>query len=161
MRLEALHLSLPSSDRKMAIFDLVVVSQSPGLVVIHTSQNLHHSRVRTQSVRNNAFRHAALVLGQFLQQFQSSALLRRCYTRTSRTSPSLSTARHIYIRWPFIRTTISSRCHTGSARPRRRQMLAAMAGPTWLAQHRSVSYVTSIPRSASRSSTSRRLSVKR
>jgi len=46
----------------------------------------------------------------FLSSFSAAALSRLRWINTSRTSPSLSTARHIYIRCPPIETTISSRC---------------------------------------------------
>ena len=41
LRLEALHFSLPPSDRKMGVLDPVVVSQSVRLVAMLTAQNLH------------------------------------------------------------------------------------------------------------------------
>ena len=38
--IEALHLSLSSSDRKMGVLDLIVVSQSTGLVAVLAAQDL-------------------------------------------------------------------------------------------------------------------------
>src|SRR5713101_8181666 len=46
----------------------------------------------------------------FLSSFTAAALSRLGWTMTSSTSPSLSTARHMYMRRPAIETTISSRC---------------------------------------------------
>src|SRR6516162_5562110 len=72
----------------------------------------------------------------------------------SRISPSWSTARHRYIRFPAIRTTISSRCHRALGRGRPCRSLRAISGPNFSTQRRTVSYETSSPRSASSSSTS-------
>src|SRR5437588_4321678 len=47
----------------------------------------------------------------------------------SRTSPSWSTPRHRYIRFPAIRTTISSRCHRALGRGRPCRSLRAISGP--------------------------------
>src|SRR5437899_11121229 len=58
----------------------------------------------------------------FLSSFNAAALSRLGWTMTSSTSPSLSTARHMYMHRPAIETTISSRCHLscGVGRPRLR-----------------------------------------
>lgn len=61
----------------------------------------------------------------------------------------------------MIRTTTSSRCHRLAGALRRRRMFAAMSGPKCLTQHRIASLLTSIPRCANISSTSRRLNVNR
>src|SRR5258708_10729577 len=57
-----------------------------------------------------------------LSNFTAAALSRLGWTMTSSTSPSLSTARHMYMRRLAIATTISSRCHLpcGVGRPRLR-----------------------------------------
>src|ERR1700759_2475323 len=65
----------------------------------------------------------------------------------SRTSPSWSTARHKYIRFPAIRTTISSRCHCALGRGRPCRRFRAISGPNL---RRTVSQETSSPRSASK-----------
>src|SRR5882757_1091066 len=49
----------------------------------------------------------------------------------SRTSPSWSTARQRYIRWPAIRTTISSRCQRSLGRGRHRRSRRAIVGPNF------------------------------
>src|SRR5918997_3246546 len=41
----------------------------------------------------------------------AAAVSRLDWTSRSSTSPSLSTARHRYMRWPWMETTISSRCY--------------------------------------------------
>jgi len=87
--------------------------------------------------------------------FLAAALFCLRCTRTSRTSPSSSTARHRYIRLPPMRTTISSRCHRELGRGRRRRSRRANAGPNFSTQRQMVSYETSGPRCASNSSTSR------
>lgn len=61
----------------------------------------------------------------------AAALLRRFCTRTSRTSPSSSTARHMYMRMPAIFTTISSRCQRGVGDGRVRRRLRAITGPNF------------------------------
>jgi len=62
---------------------------------------------------------------------------------------------HNYIRRPAIRTTISSRCHRSLGREQRCRSLAAIVGPNFSTQRRTVSHETSRPRSARSSSTSR------
>jgi len=86
-------------------------------------------------------------------------LFLRFWTRTSSTSPSSSTARQSHIRRPAIFTTISSRCHRPAGAHRRRRKFAAISGPNLITQQRIASRLTSIPRWASSSSTSRMLSV--
>jgi hypothetical protein len=54
---------------------------------------------------------------------------------------------------PAIRTTISSRCHRSLGRARRCRSFLAIIGPNFSTQRRTVSYETSSPRSARRSST--------
>ncbi len=86
---------------------------------------------------------------------------RRVCTRTSSTSPSSSTARQSQCRLPAIVFNISSRCHRAVGRGRRLRRSRANSGPNLQTQRRTVSQLRSRPRSASMSSTSRRLSVKR
>lgn len=62
---------------------------------------------------------------------------------------------------PPIRTVISSRCHTRPGRASRLRSWEPDCGPNVATQQRSASYVTPIPRSASISSTSRKLKGKR
>ena len=87
--------------------------------------------------------------------FSAAAFFRLDRTRVSRTSPSLSTAGHRYIRFPRTEMNISSRCHRQSGLGRRRRILRADAGPNFNTQRRFNSHDTSRPHSASRSSISR------
>ena len=73
----------------------------------------------------------------------------------SRTSPSSSTARQSQNCRPAIATAISSRCQRDVGRGRRRRSSRANTGPNFKTHRRTVSWETSRPRSASRSSTSR------
>jgi hypothetical protein len=62
---------------------------------------------------------------------------------------------------PLIEITTSSRCYLSPNCGARRRILLARVRPNVSAQHRTVSWLTMIPRAASRSSTIRRLSGKR
>ena len=86
---------------------------------------------------------------------------RRGCTRMSITSPSSSTARHKYCVRPCIRTNSSSRYHVSPWRPRRRRSRRAYSSSNVRHHWRIVSYVTLMPRSARRSSTSRKLRLNR
>ena len=85
----------------------------------------------------------------------AAALSRRHCTSRSRTSPSSSTARQSQNCVPAIITAISSTCHVDVGRGRRRRSSRANNGPNFKTHCRTVSYETSSPLSASRSSTSR------
>lgn len=50
LALEALHLSLPSSDGKLGVFHPVVGAQSAGLVEMLAAQNLHRRPVRGKPI---------------------------------------------------------------------------------------------------------------
>jgi S1/P1 Nuclease len=75
-------------------------------------------------------------------------------TRAS-TSPSLPTARHMYMPRPATVTTISSRCHRSCATDRPRLRFRAIAGPNISTHRRMVSLLILNPSSARRFSTSR------
>ena len=51
------------------------------------------------------------------------------WTSRSSTSPSLSTARHRYMRLPWIETTISSRCHVPVGSGSQPAQVAGERGP--------------------------------
>ena len=68
---------------------------------------------------------------------------------------SYETVRRWVLKFGAIRTTISSRCHRALGRGRPCRSLRAISGPNFSTQRRTVSYETSIPRSARSSSTSR------
>jgi len=81
--------------------------------------------------------------------------------RMSRTSPSSSTARHRYCCRSGIFTNSSSRYQVSPWGSRRCRNLRASSSPNLRHHYRIDSYVTVIPRSARRSSTSRKLRPKR
>jgi len=56
LRFEALHFSLASSDREMAVFDPVVITQSPRLVPALALQHLERGPVRSQSIGDDRIR---------------------------------------------------------------------------------------------------------
>src|SRR5215204_5364342 len=79
---------------------------------------------------------------------RAALVSRLAWTSRSSTSPSLSTARHRYIRRPWIETTILSKCQVPVGLGRSRRRLRANMGPTFRTQRRTVSYEVSMPRSA-------------
>ena len=95
------------------------------------------------------------VFRSFRISFNAAALLRFDWIKKSKTSPSLSTARHRYIRLPRIETNISSRCHRSLGLGLHLRIRWAYRRPNFRTHRRIVSLETSIPRSASSSSTSR------
>ena len=64
---EALHLSLSSSGREMAVFDAVVVAQSARLMPGLALQNLQCGAVRSEAIGDDPLGNEALVLEQFSQ----------------------------------------------------------------------------------------------
>lgn len=126
------------------------------------------SRARGRQIHRISARSATSASGAMRWFFRSlrmkrraAALSRRLWTNTSRTSPSLLTARQRYICRPAIFTNISPRCQLRADGPRQRRKCLAISGPKRATQTRTVAQVTRMPRSASSSSTSRRLRVNR
>src|SRR4051812_5957250 len=91
----------------------------------------------------------------------AARLSRRFWTRTSSTTPSWSTARQSQCFCPLIIRHTSSRCHLSPGQGSRRRIWLAKSCPNLRAHCRTVSWLTSMPRAASISSTMRRLSGKR
>src|SRR5208337_1209108 len=94
--------------------------------------------VGSEFVRNDYGRGEAMLLKQFPHEFQRGSLV----------APSLSTARHIYIRRPPTETTISSRCHRSWGLARTLRRFLAIAGPNFKTHRRIDSLLTSSPLSA-------------
>jgi hypothetical protein len=126
---ESLTLALSSSNRHMRTFNPVI---GP---LVHHMANVQPYVAECSTIR----------------------LSRLEVRRTSRTSPSSSIARHKHICRPRTETNISSRCHFDVDLDLVARIRPAICGPNRSTQQRIVSYVTSIPRSARISSTSRRL----
>jgi len=79
----------------------------------------------------------------------------------SSTIPFWSTARHSQCFTPAIVSTTSSMCHLSPAADSLWRIWFAKFWPNFSAHWRTVSWLTTIPRAASNSSTMRRLSGKR
>ena len=73
--LETLHLALASSDRKVRVFNPVVLAQSARTVSVPTAKNLQCRFVRSKAIGDNFVRYALLVLEQLPEQFQRSNLV--------------------------------------------------------------------------------------
>jgi hypothetical protein len=90
--------------------DLGPVVLATSLFMVGTQANLlERSAIGSKPVGRDPSGSEALLPEQLGMSLQAAALFRRRWIRTSKTSPSSSTARHRYICLPAIRTTISSR----------------------------------------------------
>ena len=117
--------------------------------------------IRPECVGHHCSWRKALPFQQFSRQFQRCGFVARCWISISSTSPSLSTARQRYLCRPPNRTTISSRCQHSSGLGRRRMRPLTNIGPNLRTHRRMLALLTSMPRSASKSSTFRKPKVKR
>jgi hypothetical protein len=151
---ETLHLSFASSKRLMRILRSIVGTQS--LLVQSREANFAKRRsVGSEFVGDDYRRNEALTSKQFPQRPQRPGLVALGLDRISRTSPSLSTARHMYICRPAIETIISSSCHRLWGLGRIARKFLAIIGPNLRTHRRIDSLLTISPSSAKRSSTSR------
>jgi hypothetical protein len=90
--------------------DLGPVVLATSLFMVGTQANLlERSAIGSKPIGRDPGGSEALLPEQLGMSLQAAALFRRRWIRTSKTSPSSSTARHRYICLPAIRTTISSR----------------------------------------------------
>ena len=118
VRFEPLHLALAPSHDLMRVFGTVVHPQ-PLLMAAGQPQSVERRGVGAQLVRGRHAGARSPACGAACASASSAArLFRRGWTRRSRISPSWSTARHRYSRFPAIRTTISSRCQRSPGRGR-------------------------------------------
>jgi len=80
-----------------------------------------------------------LFLEELAEQSERRSLVAPALNQHVENLASWSTARHRDIRWPAMRTTISSRCHRSLGRGRDRRSLWANPGPNLKTQRRTVS----------------------
>lgn len=71
--LEALHLSLASSNDEMRIFSAIVVAQSPAMVTVTETELMKRGTVGTKSIGDDPLRFDVLILQQPSQQSNGSA----------------------------------------------------------------------------------------
>jgi len=116
--------------------------------------------IAAQFIRDDDARRAP-TLHELPQEPLCSLSVRRDCTRISSVSALPSTARQSQCFFVRIVITTSSRCHLSAGRGRPRRILAAICVPNFATQSRIVSWLMVMPRSARRSSTSRRLRAKR
>ena len=98
--------------------------------------------------------------GSFWRKRLAALARRRLRTRRSSTMPGWSTARRRGRRLPRMRMSTSSRCHLSPGRGRRRLRALANDRPKRGPQARRLSWLTTMPRRARLSATSRRLRPK-
>ncbi len=73
--LETLHLALASSDRKVRVFNPVVLAQPARTVSVSTAKNLQCRFVRNKAIGDDLVRYALLVSEQFPEKFKRSSLV--------------------------------------------------------------------------------------
>jgi len=159
-RLEPLMFSFASTNRLVGILRPVVRSQS---LIVNRSQPFfaNGDDVRFELVRGDALRRITLLLQQLSQE-----PLRRSRA-ASRLDQEVQNFTLVVSRSPQPASSatdsddISSRCQRALARGQLRRRLPEIKRPNFRNRRRTVSFDTSMPRSASRSSTSRNDSVNR
>ena len=159
-RCETAHLALAVAGRLMRHVDAIVRIRGCA-VQDRRDQGTAGGVIARQLVGDQAARDGALCVQELAEESDRSSSIPSGWHEDVDYIPISSTARHTSCVRPCIRTNSSSRYHVSSWRPRRRRSRRAYSSPNVRHHWRIVSYVTLMPRSAKRSSTSRTLRLNR